>query len=276
MSFVHRAESGLDYYPCRYGSSKLLFRGPRRKIDTDYVAVIGGTETYGRFVERPYPALLEAAVGRKTVNLGYVNAGIDTFLQDQPVMDLCAGSDVTVVQLLGAQNLTNRFYTVHPRRNDRFVTASPLLQALFRDVDFTEFNFTRHLLVALKERSPDRFGLVVEELQQAWSGRMRQLLGRVGGKVVLLWIGEHAPGEGGSLDANAPDPLFVTRAMVEGLRPLADAVVEVVESPAARSAGLSGMVFAPEDEHAARSTTNAAVHAEVADALAAVLPGLVR
>jgi hypothetical protein len=257
--------------PCRYGVSKLSFRGPRRRVNSDYVAVLGGTETYGRFVERPYPMLVEAATGLRMVNLGYPNAGVDMFLNDRAVMQLCAGAGATVIQLLGAQNLTNGFYSVHPRRNDRFLAATPRLKRLFGDVDFTEFHFTRHLLAALQESSPDRFAAVVAGLQAAWMQRMEQLLRVAGGQRVLLWIGEEAPGDGGTPCAHAPDPLFVTRAMIEALRPMVDDVVEVVESAEARAAGTAGMIFADGEEGAAQSTTNLAVHAEVAAALGRVL-----
>jgi hypothetical protein len=30
-------------------------------------------------------------------------------------------ADVAVQQLMGADNISNRFYTAHPRRNDRFL-----------------------------------------------------------------------------------------------------------------------------------------------------------
>jgi hypothetical protein len=268
MSYVTRGDGALDYLPCRYGTSKLLFRGPRRRLDRGYVAVVGGTETYGRFVRQPYPALLEQMTGTRMVNLGYVNAGIDVFLQDDTVMSICAGAEATVVQVLGAQNLTNRFYTVHPRRNDRLLAVSPMLQALYRDVDFAEFNFTRHLLAALEDRSRERFALVVGELRAAWAGRMHQLLQRIGGRKILLWIGEEAPGHRSPPGTRAPDPLFVTRDMIEELRPLVSDVVVVVEDPEARAAGTAGMVFDPADAVLAEASANGAVHRQVADALA--------
>ena len=271
MNCVTGSFGSIDYVPCRYGGSKLLFRGPRRRVDGSYVAVLGGTETYGRFVERPYPVLTEAATGLRMVNLGYLNAGVDVFLNDRAVMQLCAGARATVIQLLGAQNLTNGFYSVHPRRNDRFLAATPRLKRLFGDVDFTEFHFTRHLLAALQERSSERFAAVVAELQAAWMQRMERLLRAAGGRKILLWIGEEPPGDGGTPCAHAPDPLFVTRAMIEALRPVVAEVVEVVESAEARAAGTEGMVFAPEEESAAQSTTNLAVHRDVAAALGVAL-----
>ena len=51
--------AGLTYAPCRYGMSRIMFRGPKRRLDNPYFACIGGTETYGKFIDRPFPALIE-------------------------------------------------------------------------------------------------------------------------------------------------------------------------------------------------------------------------
>ena len=67
----------LSYSPCRYGNSRILFRGPRRPLDRPYLAFIGGTETYGKFIEKPFPTLVETALRQPCVNFGCLNAGID-------------------------------------------------------------------------------------------------------------------------------------------------------------------------------------------------------
>lgn len=121
MAYEYPREGALNYFPVRYGDSKLLFRGPKADLGERYVAFLGGTETYGKYVETPYPDLVGEEVGCATLNLGCVNAGLDAYLNDETVMDLCAASDVTVLQITGAQNMSNRFYAVHPRRNDRFL-----------------------------------------------------------------------------------------------------------------------------------------------------------
>ena len=167
MAFEYPGDGSLDYYPCRYGTSRVMFRGPRRDLDRPYVAMLGGTETYGKFVPEPYPALTEAATGLRVVNLGYVNAGLDLYLKDADVLETAAQARLTVVQIMGAQNLSNRFYTVHARRNDRFLHASPLLRHIYREVDFTEFSFTRHMLHSLQAVSIDRFEVLAEELRAA-------------------------------------------------------------------------------------------------------------
>ena len=34
-------DTGLDYYPCTYGKSRTMFRGPRVSLDGPYTVVIG-------------------------------------------------------------------------------------------------------------------------------------------------------------------------------------------------------------------------------------------
>ena len=245
MTYDALGPGALDYLPCRYGNSKLLFRGPRRDLDAPYLAFIGGTETYGKFIEQPFPAQVETAIGTTCANFGFPNAGIDAFAHDPFVVNAAVKAKITVVQVLGAQNMTNRFYAVHPRRNDRFVSASQLLSTIYREVDFADFHFNKHMLRRLMLVSPDRFATVRAELQQAWLARMRLMLGQIKGKTILLWLSDHAPQSGDENDDQTlgTDPLFVTREMMDEIAPYATKVVEVVASQEAISAGTAGMVF---------------------------------
>ncbi|MBW6505231.1 MAG: hypothetical protein K0B00_00620 [Rhodobacteraceae bacterium] len=269
MAYEHPGGGALDYCPCRYGRSKLLFRGPRRRLTGPYVAALGGTETYGKFVVRPWPELLEARLGLQVPNFGCMNAGVDVFLSDPQVSEIAAAAQVTVLQLMGPQNMSNRFYAVHPRRNDRFLRASAAMRAVYREVDFTEFNFTRHMLSALRERYPARFDQMVAELRAAWVVRTRALLARIGGRVVLLWVGSHRIG-------GAADPVPIDAAMVAELGDLALQTVRVEPSMTARAAGTAGMWFGALEEPAAAEMPGPMVHAEVAEALAPVLAGMLQ
>jgi hypothetical protein len=282
MSFENPGTANLAYFPCRYGNSRLLFRGPKQSLDEPYCAVVGGTETYGKFIPRPFSTLMEERLGLPVVNLGCVNAGIDVFMNDPAVMEVVAGASVTVIQALGAHNMSNRFYVVHPRRNDRFLRASAMLKALFPSIDFTEFHFTRHMLSALRQRSETAFEIVVAELQMAWQARMRSLATRMAGDKVLLWVTHGArDGDGlGDGQGNRPgdglgsDPLFVTRHMIETVSPYFARVVEVEASEAAIATGTEGMVHSDMDAPAAMALPGPAVHREVAEALTPVLQEL--
>jgi hypothetical protein len=268
------SEAGLIYAPCRYGNSRLFFRGPRRPLDGRYIAFVGGTETYGKFVGLPFPALVEDRLGVTCVNFGCVNASVEAFLNEPGIMQTCRDAELTVVELTGAQNLSNRFFTVHPRRNDRFIRASTILRALYPDIDFSEFCFTRHMLTRLHDADPHRFAIVREELQTAWSARMRTFLGELGPRTLLLWFADHlpsdAPYERRTTTAWA-DPLFITRRMVDQLRPLVRGVVLAQPSPRALARRGEGLIHLPHQAGAAAGLLGVAAHEEAATLLTGAL-----
>jgi len=268
MSIELSGAGALDYLPCRYGTSKLLFRGPRRRLNDPYLAFLGGTETYGKFVTQPFPAVVERETGRDCVNLGCLNAGLDSFVHDTEILRIASGAELTVLQVLGAQNLSNRFFRVHPRRNDRFLQASPLLSAIYRDVDFTEFSFNKHMLGHLHMLSPERFETVRDELRQAWAARMRLLLNAVSSGVVLLWVQTEQAGAEAAL---GPDPALITREMIDALR---DSVLEVVEvgiGKSGRAKDMVGMIYGQMDAPAAMQLPGPGAHELIAGRVVEVL-----
>ena len=271
MAFVFQGAAALDYSVCRYGNSNLQFRGPRCDLSGEYIACLGGTETFGKFVPDPYPALVQGRLGTPVANFGCVNAGIDVFLNEPAIADVAMGARVTVLQVLGAANMSNRFYSVHPRRNDRFVHASAGLKSLYRDIDFTEFHFTRHLLGALLRKSPERFEIVADELRAAWISRMKLLLARLSSQTLLLWVSNTPPSARQTGFFSLTDPLLVDAEMLAAIRPFATDYLQVVGSPMAKLNGLRGMAFTELDRPAAAEVLGPAVHHEVAQALAPVL-----
>lgn len=261
-----KIETGdLAYTPCRYGNSRILFRGPRKRLDLPYLAFLGGTETYGKYIEKPFPTLVEKTMRQTSVNFGCVNGGIDAFVNDPTVMGICREAELTVVQVMGANYLSNRFYSVHPRRNDRFLRASTVLQAIYHDVDFSEFAFTRHMLGALHSRSIERFDTVVTELREAWLARMRNLLGQIGERVILLWFSEEAISDEPWAVRHSQlqvDPLFITASMIDELRPLVRDVVVANPTEKATSQGTRGMYFPPSQSKAASEMLGVECHEE--------------
>lgn len=271
---AENAQRGLEYHPCRYGASKVLFRGPARKVRGEYVAYLGGNETFGRFVETPYPALGEAATGLKSINLGCLRAGIDAYMTSPGLIDICSMARVTVIQVMGAANMSNRFYTVDPRNNERFLRASKRFKEIYPEIDFSEFELTGHLLTGLARAGSDRLPLVRQELQCAWVARMRTLMAQIHSRKVLLWMSDHAPfcAQGGGTICR--EPLFVDRAMINAVADQADAVVEIVATPAEIEAGRKRLVYSEIEEGAAQDMLGPVVHARVAEQLAAILPQL--
>ncbi len=271
MAWEHPGGDSLDYQVCRYGKSRLLVRGPKTRLAPPYTAFFGGTETYGRFVEQPFPIRIGESTGLRVVNISCINAGLDAFAEDSTLLATIAGAETTVIQALGAANLSNDFYTVHPRRNDRFISATDALRELYPEVDFTEFSFTRHLLLSLEARCPRRFSTIVAALKDRWRIQMYRLISEAGAGAVLLWIANAPPPAVATAIASGMDPLFVDRDMVAELGARAGDVIEVVPSAAARATGMEGMIFTDFEAHVASETINAATHAEIVRAVAPVL-----
>lgn len=226
MQHVPTGKDCLDYSPCGYEGSRLQFRGPCRDLQRDHVICIGSTETFGRFISEPWPDLLERDLGVDCVNLGVVNAGIDSFLHDPGLPRVLGSARAVVIQVMGAHNLSNRYYSVHPRRNDRFLRASPTLASLYPEVDFTEFHFTRHMLSRLETISEKRSATVFKELKSAWIARMTALCALIPGPVLLLWISDRLPPDRADVIDDG-EPLLVTREMLAALRPHLAGQVEI-------------------------------------------------
>lgn len=261
----------INYHPCRYGTSKVLFRGPPRKLRGDFVAFIGASPTFGPGLEHPFPNLVEEKTGVAAVNLGYRNAGIDFFRSSSALMDICAMSRVTIVQIMGAAHMSNRFYTVDPRHNERFVRATKRVKDIFPEVNFADFATVEDLLFGLASAAPERLHYVRQEVQTAWVARMRTLLSQIEGPKILLWLSDHVPFSNKFGGTICKDPMFVDRAMINAVTDYADAYVELsanrdeVTSPLS-TANAGDIVVSPNERILSQS-----VHQRAANELAPIL-----
>ncbi|GAB4293521.1 MAG: DUF6473 family protein [Roseovarius sp.] len=250
-----------------------MFRGPHRRLEGEFIACLGGTETFGKFVSCPYPDLLEEQTAITCVNFGWPNAGIDVFAHDRALLDCAGRARLCILQVPCATNMSNRYYSVHPRRNDRFLRASEALRALFGEVDFCEFSFTRHMLGHLQACSAERFALVRRELARVWVEGMRALIARIEAPVVLLWLSARSPDTAADRPEIWADPALVDRAMLEALRGDVAAIVEVCLGEEARGADPAAG-HSPQEMRAARALPNAAGHRRIARALGPVVSRL--
>jgi len=252
---------------CYYGASRLMCRGPRRKLNKPYVAFLGANETFGKFVDHPFVAQIEQNIGRTCVNLGAANTGLDAFVQDPDILKIATGAEIAVIQVMGAQNLSNRYYRVHPRRNDRFLQASPLLSAIYGEVDFTDFHFNKHMLGTLKSISSTRFRAVETELQDIWFARMRLLLGAMPQKSILLWL--RYPADCDALLGS--EPLLVGRRMLDRLKPDIAGIIEIAVERTGASEELDKMRFGQMQAPAASYMIGPDTHRTIASQVAGVL-----
>ncbi len=273
MSYAQAGADALDYNTWRHGASRLVFRGPRMRFDGAFNLALGGSATFGRFIERPWPGLVDGATGVAMANLGAQHAGVEAMLRDPEIPALMGRAQAVVIQITGAHLVSNGYFRVHPRRNDRFVTATPALAALFPEVDFTDFSFTRHLLGTLRGIDTGRYARVVAELRSRWLDGMRTLIGHSNGPCIALWLAEAPPPADSAAPALGRDPLFVTRAMIDALGP---DLAEVTEVTGPTVLPAEGMVYPPLQAAAAAELPGPVLHARAGQAVADRLRRMMR
>ncbi|WP_439121641.1 DUF6473 family protein [Marivita sp.] len=267
MGISSKRDQSIDYAPCRYNGSRLWFRGPYNDLRSPYVACLGGSGIYGRYVTQPWSALLEAQIGCRVVNLGVENAGIDAYLNDAGALSTAANAKIAIIQLACVHNTSNRYYLTHPRRNDRFLKASASLQTLYPEMDFTEVHFTRHMLTRLNAICPTRFETVANEACAAWLARMGGLISQMNGVVYLLWFAPMPLPDDPEINLGC-EP-FLARAMVNSLTPKAKALIEVVPNT---WRGIDEFRHVPPLEMGrAEQLPGPLAHAQVADAVACAI-----
>ncbi|MEM9319768.1 MAG: DUF6473 family protein [Pseudomonadota bacterium] len=267
MSFENQLPTALDYQSTSYTGSMAEFRGPPADLMQRQIVCIGGSETFGRFVPRPFAQTLGTAIDRPVANMGAMHAGLELILNDAAINSAMANADQIVLQITGAHLMTNRFYRVHPRRNDRFLRASSALSTVYRSTDFTDFHFVRHMLSVLAEESQDRFVIVLRELQDAWVARMRSLIQRVDVPVHLLWLALAPPAEDKVDLVNGTDPLFITQDMLNEVAQVAATLTISTASDTENAVPTDGMVFTPREAAAAKAVPGPAQHDRAADML---------
>ena len=259
----------------RFGARQQVFRGPPPDLSGRYVAFLGDSHTFARFCPHPYPVLIGDTIGMTTANFGADGAGPGFFLGADAVLDAAALADVCVVQVMGARALTNRMYSVRPRRNERLHAVTDLLAGIYPEVEFSRFTTVRALLHRLFEVDEDRFAMIENELKNAWIGRVQTLLAEIECPTILLWFSAREP-EVCALDASMADlvaaPAFVDRAMIDAVSGNTDAVVEVVGTdglPQDLTRDGTPVLFKPSGQPIVENTTlpSPKMHRICADAL---------
>ena len=234
MSELRLDDPLFDYDMYRFGRSRQIFRGPQPDLRGHYIASIGGSYTFGRFTDSPFPTLLGDELGLTSLNLGADGAGAGFFLGDPEVKQAASNARLCVVQIMSASSISNRMFTVRPRRNLRLHEVSELMYGVFPEVEFERFAFVRPMLNYLEKLDPERFKLVENEMKNAWIGRTQTLLSSLQTRTILFWFARRDPEEPApEIDGDPTStayPEYVDRAMIDTVKQVSDAYVECVTS----------------------------------------------
>ncbi|MBI5853553.1 MAG: hypothetical protein HZB39_21295 [Planctomycetes bacterium] len=202
QGYQRRDRDVVDYALWRATPDGEDLRGPPPPslAPKSYFACVGAAQTFGCFVERPWPALLAARIGLPALNLGVAGAGPRLFLEPRwgPLLDAAA---FVVFQVMSGRSADcSRFSSggrerLTIRADGRTLGADQAWgEALFADVA----RWRNPLVRGVLNRVHARFGRrdlrrLVEETQADWVASFRALLDATRAPKLVLWFGKRAP-----------------------------------------------------------------------------------
>lgn len=201
------------------GYENLLLRGPRPTQAT--TVCVGASQVFGRKVDRPFPAQLEA------VNFG-VGGAFPAFFLAKEWIRWIRMHRVMVLHVMAARSANCSAWTLGQTAYGWTNTSSQ--DNVDGWGDMGEFEDWRALY---KSGDVCRTNAIVEEAQRFWVKSMKQLIAAVRLPTVLLWFGKRSPDWRPTHKTfwtfMGKFPHLVTRAMVEELQPNVVDVVTVID-----------------------------------------------
>ncbi len=200
----------VDYEIYKLPGIDIGFRGPPPS-GNEYVACVGAAQTFGRFVEAPFPRLISRALGIEVLNLARGGIGPTFYPSNPGLMEYINRASLVIVQVLSGRSQSN---------------------SLFRLVDHRERGIN---LVSGREESADEFYTwlmgqdvqlarkIVAETRENYVSEMMHLLSAIKPPKILLWFSVRSPDYQerwelpyGNLAGEFPQ--FVNREMLDQLR----------------------------------------------------------
>ena len=175
----------VDYHPFTLDGCPVPFRGPGfdplAVPEDSFFTCVGAAQTYGCFVERPFPDLLADQLGLSALNLAVGGAGPGFYLQYPALIAAMNRGRFVVVQAMAARHEANsRFaadgyveYLRDRKRGDSIDTVSAWCRVL--------------------EEEPDNAPRLVAESQANWLDSMRRLCAAITVPMVFLWFSQRPP-----------------------------------------------------------------------------------
>lgn len=162
----------------------LRLRGPapRTRPVGGYIACVGAAQTFGRFCEKPFPALLSEDLEIPTLNLGFGGAGPQLFLRHPELLKLMNESGLVVLQVMSARNEDNSLFEGGGSGSLKVRSTGARIRA--------EEAYEPLLAAGDQELAQS----VVAETRATWIASYKQLLSLIQVPTVLLWLSVREPG----------------------------------------------------------------------------------
>jgi hypothetical protein len=194
-----------------------LVRGPvPTDLSADFIACIGGAHTLGRFVQSPYPALLQKQMGIPVLNLGHGGGKPEFYLQSKGFIEVINKAKCVVIQVMSARGSPNRFLKPTSHAHNMMKLAEGIVSdknPLFVDAAYRKL---------LQQREPQAVREAINETRAHWLAEMGDLLDRISIQKVLFWFSVRTPAYVEGFDSAhtllGDYPHLVNEAMIDALK----------------------------------------------------------
>lgn len=200
----------IDYDLWFSQDGKTAFRGPRGDLSAKgAICCIGAAQTFGRFVERPYPQQLAEILDRPVLNLGFSGAGPEFYLGNPQLMSCLEQAEMVVVQAMSGCSVSAGIFEAQSNNGVLKFLSGPregethLAQAAYG--------------LLRKDYGEEAFREQVAAVQAQWIAHYATLADRLPGRRIFLWLSSDQPGANVDLEKSPVGtfPHFVTAEMAD-------------------------------------------------------------
>jgi len=178
IDLVDYAEFSLPDCPVRFRGPAL---DPRAVAQGSYFTCLGAAQTYGCFVERPFPQILAKRIGLDALNLAVGGAGPGFYLQYPALIEAMNRGRFVVLQCMAARH----------ESNSRFV-ADGYVEFVTDRVhgDSVDSGTAWRRIIDEEVDDAPRY---VAESRASWIETMRRLVDAITVPVVFFWFSRREP-----------------------------------------------------------------------------------
>ncbi len=193
------------------------------------IAYIGAAQTFGRFVEHPFPKLLQQPIGAKAINLGFAGVGPKFFLEHQYLIELANSTDAVIIQIMSGRSTQNskiRYIDGH------WKGSSTMIDAQKNEKVYAEDAWER----IVSSSSLDEIDFLINQTMSNYIDEYVELLTSIKKPKILLWFSTDSPDRSLNIKQTPLSfnslagsyPHFITRNQIEKISVYADHYVEVI------------------------------------------------
>lgn len=215
----------VDYELYTVPGFAYALRGPDlTDLSLPHGVILGAAQSFGVLVPDPYAHKLTRETGMALRNFAVGGSAPALYLNNPIAIEACNAARFCIIQVLSARGSTNTYFESRDGKNMLrprgsrlpFVPGDTAFRAMFEN---------EPLLVSR---------LVVSEMRNNWTLEMIRLLSLIRVPKILLWFSKRSPDLPEEFKtyerAAGVFPQFITREMIETIRPFTDQYVEVVSS----------------------------------------------